>query len=122
MKTKQTAASPVKAGTDVAPVSGQQAEIRLYYHKTDGGAEYLMDKYIRCPNGDKEGIFEGANYIVRLDGAPELTVRACNCHDELLAALKQLLRLAEDNSLDELHGDCCEVARAALARAEGGKV
>lgn len=42
--------------------------IKLYYHKTDGGAEYLTDKYIKCPNGEKEGIFEGANYIVRIDG------------------------------------------------------
>ena len=42
--------------------------MKLYYHKTDGGAEYLMDKYIKCNNGHKEGIFEGAKYIVRIDG------------------------------------------------------
>jgi hypothetical protein len=42
--------------------------MKLYYHKTDGGAEYLTDKYIVSPNGEKEGIFEGANYIVRIDG------------------------------------------------------
>ena len=46
--------------------------IKLYYHKTDGGAEYLMDKYSVCPNGSKEGIIEGADYIIRLDGEPEL--------------------------------------------------
>ena len=42
--------------------------MKLYYHKTDGGAEYLTDKYIDCPDGSKEGIFEGATYIVRIDG------------------------------------------------------
>ena len=42
--------------------------MKLYHHKTDGGAEYLTDKYIICPSGHKEGIFEGAKYIVRIDG------------------------------------------------------
>ena len=42
--------------------------MKLYHHKTDDGAEYLTDKYIIAPNGKKEGIFEGANYIVRIDG------------------------------------------------------
>jgi len=49
--------------------------MRLYHHQTDGGAEYLMDTFIECPNGHKEGVFEGAKYIVRLDGEPELTVK-----------------------------------------------
>jgi hypothetical protein len=40
----------------------------LYYHKTGGGAEYLMDKFIICPNGEKEGVFEGSNLIIRIDG------------------------------------------------------
>ena len=34
--------------------------MKLYHHKTDGGAEYLMDTFIECENGHKEGIFEGA--------------------------------------------------------------
>jgi len=42
--------------------------MRLYYHKTDGGAEYLTDKYIISPDGSKEGVFKGARYIVRIDG------------------------------------------------------
>lgn len=63
---------------------------RLYYHKTDGGAEYLMDTYILCdycnkceaetPNDGsencnvcgqekhKEGVIKGAKYIIRIDG------------------------------------------------------
>lgn len=42
--------------------------MKLYYHKTSGGAEYLTDKFILCANGHKEGIFNGAKYIVRIDG------------------------------------------------------
>jgi hypothetical protein len=42
--------------------------LKLYYHKTDGGAEYLTDKYIISPSGEKEGIFKNAKYIVRIDG------------------------------------------------------
>ena len=53
--------------------------IKMYYHKTAGGAEYLIDKYVLCPNGDKEGIFEGAEYVFRIDGDitkdAELTIK-----------------------------------------------
>jgi len=42
-------------------------EIKLYYHKTDGGAEYLTDKFQICPNGEKEGVLDGAVYIIRID-------------------------------------------------------
>lgn len=41
--------------------------IKLYYHKTDGGAEYLTDRWTRNPDGTKEGVFHNARYIVRLD-------------------------------------------------------
>ena len=53
--------------------------LKLYYHKTDGGAEYLMDTFMDGPNGHQEGVFEDATYIVRLDGDitkdAKLTVR-----------------------------------------------
>ena len=54
--------------------------MQLYYHKTDGGAEYLTDTYIECPDGSKEGTFtDKTKYIVRIDGDitkdAELTVR-----------------------------------------------
>ena len=42
--------------------------MKLYYHKTDGGAEYLTDKFIPCPDGTKEGVFEDSKFIVRIDG------------------------------------------------------
>ena len=31
--------------------------MKLYHHKTDGGAEYLTDKYTVCPSGEHEGRF-----------------------------------------------------------------
>ena len=42
--------------------------MRLYHHKTSGGAEYLTDTFITCPNGEKEGIVKDANFVVRIDG------------------------------------------------------
>ena len=54
--------------------------MKLYYHKTDGGAEYLMDTFIKTPTGHKEGVInDETQYIVRIDGDitkdAELTVR-----------------------------------------------
>jgi hypothetical protein len=53
---------------------------KLYYHKTDGGAEYLTDKWIRNPDGSKEGVFKNATIIVRIDGDirkdAEITINA----------------------------------------------
>lgn len=46
----------------------QGETMRLYYHQTDGGAEYLTDTFVICPNGHKEGTFTGASIIVRIDG------------------------------------------------------
>lgn len=42
--------------------------MRLFYHKTSGGAEYLTDTYVTCPDGSREGTFKGASIIVRIDG------------------------------------------------------
>lgn len=60
----------------------------LYYHKTDGGAEYLSDAFVECPDGHKEGCFEGALYIVRIDGditkGTELSGTAVNYHEALI--------------------------------------
>ena len=60
--------------------------MKLYYHKTDGGAEYLMDTFIECPDGHKEGAWTDATrYVVRIDGDitkdAELTVRDNKPHD-----------------------------------------
>jgi len=49
---------------------------KLYSHITDGGASYLMDTFIKCPNGKKEGtINDKTKYVVRLDGQPELIIK-----------------------------------------------
>jgi len=42
--------------------------MNLYYHKTDGGAEYLTDSFILNPDGSKEADLFNANFIVRIDG------------------------------------------------------
>jgi hypothetical protein len=58
--------------------------MRLYYHKTSGGAEYLMDTFIDYDdlegNPCKGGVInEKTKYIVRIDGDitkdAELSVR-----------------------------------------------
>lgn len=40
--------------------------MELFYHKTDGGAEYYSTTFILCPNGSKEGSIPGI--IMRTDG------------------------------------------------------
>ena len=41
-----------------------QSKMKLYYHKTDGGAEYLCSNNV---SGTNEGSFD-SKYIVRIDG------------------------------------------------------
>ena len=52
--------------------------MKLYYHKTDGDAEYLMDTFIKWEHEGKSGkegtINKNTKYIVRLDGEPELII------------------------------------------------
>lgn len=62
-------------------------KIKLFYHKTDGGAEYLINTYIDTKIDKetgkilhREGTFtEKTKYIVRIDGDitkdAELTIR-----------------------------------------------
>lgn len=40
--------------------------MKLYYHKTDGGAEYYSLTFIECGDGTKEGTMPGV--ILRTDG------------------------------------------------------
>ena len=43
--------------------------MKLYYHKTDGGAEYLFDTFMELDNGHKEGVInDETRYRVRIDG------------------------------------------------------
>ena len=106
-----------KERRDYMTIITDKGPIRLYYHKTDGGAEYLTDKFLVCPNGFKEGIFEGATVIVRLDGEPELTSPI----PDLLEALRECLGELEDI----VHADggddsqAMKQASAAIAKAQG---
>lgn len=57
--------------------------IKLYYHKTAGGAEYLFDTYKKFTHNGKsykEGVInDDTKYVVRIDGDitkdAELTIR-----------------------------------------------
>ena len=40
--------------------------MQLYYHKTDGGAEFYSTTFTICPNGHKEGTVDGV--VLRTDG------------------------------------------------------
>ena len=46
--------------------------MRLYYHKTSGGAEYLFDTFVKWKNNGlsgKEGVLnDKTKYVVRIDG------------------------------------------------------
>jgi len=57
----------------------RQKAIKLYYHKTGGGAEYLFDTFIKWEHNGKKGkegtINDKTKFSVRLDGQPELTIR-----------------------------------------------
>lgn len=43
-------------------------DIKLYYHKTDGGAEYLFDTFIKCGKHKEGTITDKTKYVVRIDG------------------------------------------------------
>ena len=109
-------------------------KLPLYHHRTNGGAEYLTDKFIACAGGHKEGIFEGANFIVRIDGDltkdASLTLKGgvYAAAPELLAALLAVIDYAEteasqlaecDDCEDEAEqaSKVCDLARAAIAKA-----
>ena len=57
--------------------------MKLYHHKTSGGAEYLMDTYNEWKHNGKSGregvLNDKTKYVVRIDGDiekdAELTVR-----------------------------------------------
>lgn len=55
-------------------------EINLYYHKTDGGAEYLSDTFIECANKHKEGtITFNTKLLIRIDGGELEIIRNDIC-------------------------------------------
>ena len=85
--------------------------MKLYYHQTDGGAEYLTDKYIVCPDGSKEGVFKGSRVIVRIDGDiredAEITLVGVTMPEEVnkrIEELKSFIKACLDcGSAEEAH-------------------
>jgi len=66
--------------------------MKLYYHKTDGGAEYLCSDHIIS---DKtEGSFD-SKYIIRIDGDiekdAELNIREPKTKDEAIKVVASLM-------------------------------
>jgi hypothetical protein len=100
--------------------------MKLYHHKTDGGAEYLFDTYVKCPNGEREGaIKDHTRVVVRLDGQPEINGSIVNTHAQLVEALEHFFtwhaeRFGVFN--DEINAELlclANEAEAALAAAKG---
>lgn len=54
--------------------------IKLYYHRTDGGAEYLTDTFIKCGKHKEASFTDKTKYVIRIDGDitkdAELIIRA----------------------------------------------
>lgn len=86
--------------------------MKLYHHKTDGGAEYLTDKYITYTDRitgkkGKEGIFRGSKYIVRIDGDITKDAElAINCDGEIdktsfLRTIINLIKKTMKKTIDE---------------------
>ena len=46
--------------------------MKLYYHRTDDGAEYLMDTFIAWKHNGKSGkegvVNDKTKYVIRIDG------------------------------------------------------
>lgn len=76
--------------------------IRMYYHKTDGGAEYLCSNAV---SGTDEGMFEGSDFIVRLDGEPELYDKRTIALAEALQAILRATKAFSPTEL-EILGEC----------------
>lgn len=83
--------------------------MKLYYHKTDGGAEYLTDKRRKNPDGSWEGVFKGAKYIVRIDGDirkdAELTVSGGKAKPESRVHDASNIQSSVETALARRHAD-----------------
>ena len=65
---KENLKSEVTGSEDTTKVA-ESKNIKLYLHETSGGAKYLMDTFIQCDNGHREGtINDKTKYVIRIDG------------------------------------------------------
>ena len=92
----------------------------LYYHKTDGGAEYLCTGHI--VNSDEGDLH---TTIIRLDGEPELISPLYAYAPELLDVLKHILGASESHNNGAFMGEAVlcgyftDRARFIIQKAEG---
>lgn len=99
--------------------------MQLYYHKTDGGAEYLCSSPVE---GTEEGSFK-SDYIVRIDGDlrkdAELTTYPATVTSALYVALDTLSNIADEgldmNTFNKggIGFDAIQTINAAIAKAKG---
>lgn len=95
--------------------------VKLEYQSIDWGRDFVHQgrELPQRKGGNQYGEWTPSRILHLAEaGAVEFVVRACNAHDDLVAALDQIL--------DDLGGDdvcCCratkDTARAALAKARG---
>ena len=92
---------------------------KLYYHRTDGGAEYLTDTFIPWAHNGKSGregtITNKTRILIRLDGKPEAAIAAEYDRANLLDALKALVNCPDYRGI-KTHER--EAARRAIEQAE----
>jgi len=72
VSSKSTANEAARQRGLLLPRVGARKNMKLYYHKTDRGAEYLMDTFIKWKHNGKSGkegiLNDKTKYIVRIDG------------------------------------------------------
>jgi len=102
--------------------------MKLYYHKTSGGAEYLTDTFIPWKHNGKSGkegtITDETKVIVRIDGDITKDVEAVLHNADALATALETLAYTVDGLVPEKSRtvkDALSVARAALAAYRGAK-
>lgn len=87
---------------DIIPPLGEGDYAILSQHVNESGNFYIAS----VPNTSEMAPFNAC-----------FIVRACNCHHELVAALRDILAVIDCS--DFAGGECVPAARAALAKAEG---
>ena len=92
---------------------------RLYRHNTDGGAEYLSPAAV---HGTDEGSFEGAPFLIRLDGDPEFMgprVSLIAAAPKLLAHLRFLIEGIAMGNVIPADGAAVHAVRKLIAEVDG---
>ena len=70
-----------KQGSEDTTKVAESNNIKLYFHQTSGGAKYLMDTFIQCDNGHREGtINDKTKYVIRIDGDIKKDAEIISCH------------------------------------------